>query len=73
MYELLVWAGAALSVVGLAGLIWSVVRVASAKRQKLADEDLRAVIQGVLPYNLGALFLSVIGLMLVMLGLTLGA
>ena len=46
MYELLVWAGAALSVVGLAGLIWSVVRVASAKRQKLADEELRAVIQG---------------------------
>ncbi|APG46700.1 MULTISPECIES: hypothetical protein [Phaeobacter] len=72
MYEILVWAGAAVSVAGLVGLMWSVVRVMQAKRQKLDDDALRAVVQKVLPYNLGALFLSVIGLMLVMLGLTLG-
>ncbi|AFO90995.1 hypothetical protein D1822_06365 [Phaeobacter inhibens] len=72
MYEIMVWAGAAVSVAGLIGLMWSVVRVMQAKRQKLDDDDLRAVVQKVLPYNLGALFLSVIGLMLVMLGLTLG-
>ncbi|MFV1531442.1 hypothetical protein VWZ88_10810 [Phaeobacter sp. JH20_36] len=72
MYEILVWAGAAVSVAGLFGLMWSVLRVMQAKRQKLDDDALRAVIQKVLPYNLGALFLSVIGLMLVMLGLSLG-
>ncbi|MEK0163247.1 hypothetical protein VWX97_13425 [Phaeobacter sp. JH18-32] len=72
MYEILVWAGAAVSVAGLLGLMWSVLRVMQAKRQKLDDDALRAVIQKVLPYNLGALFLSVIGLMLVMLGLSLG-
>ncbi|AFO87282.1 MULTISPECIES: hypothetical protein [Phaeobacter] len=72
MYEIMVWAGAAVSVAGLIGLMWSVVRVMQAKRQKLDDDALRAVVQKVLPYNLGALFLSVIGLMLVMLGLTLG-
>ncbi|AUQ50309.1 hypothetical protein [Phaeobacter inhibens] len=72
MYEIMVWAGAAISVAGLIGLMWSVVRVMQAKRQKLDDDALRAVVQKVLPYNLGALFLSVIGLMLVMLGLTLG-
>ncbi|CAM3650601.1 hypothetical protein PHIN109289_01905 [Phaeobacter inhibens] len=72
MYEIMVWAGAAISVAGLIGLMWSVVRVMQAKRQKLDDDALRAVVQKVMPYNLGALFLSVIGLMLVMLGLTLG-
>ena len=72
MYEIMVWAGAAVSVAGLIGLMWSVMRVMQAKRQKLDDDALRAVVQKVLPYNLGALFLSVIGLMLVMLGLTLG-
>ncbi|WP_405116435.1 hypothetical protein L0Z64_11170 [Phaeobacter sp. BS23] len=72
MYEIMVWASAAVSVAGLIGLMWSVVRVMQAKRQKLDDDALRAVVQKVLPYNLGALFLSVIGLMLVMLGLTLG-
>ncbi|ATF18669.1 hypothetical protein [Phaeobacter gallaeciensis] len=72
MYEIMVWAGAGVSVAGLIGLMWSVVRVMQAKRQKLDDDALRAVVQKVLPYNLGALFLSVIGLMLVMLGLTLG-
>ncbi|UWR50354.1 hypothetical protein [Phaeobacter inhibens] len=72
MYEIMVWTGAAVSVAGLIGLMWSVVRVMQAKRQKLDDDALRAVVQKVLPYNLGALFLSVIGLMLVMLGLTLG-
>lgn len=72
MYEIMIWVGAAVSVAGLIGLMWSVVRVMQAKRQKLDDDALRAVVQKVLPYNLGALFLSVIGLMLVMLGLTLG-
>ena len=45
------------------------VRVAKARRQKLDDEALRAVVQSVLPLNLGALLLSVIGLMLVMVGI----
>jgi len=72
MFKAIVWAGAALSVAGLLGLVWCIVRVAKARRQKLDDEALRAVVQSVLPYNLGALFLSVIGLMLVMTGIFLG-
>lgn len=72
MFEAIVWAGAALSVAGLLGLVWCIVRVAKARRQKLDDEALRAVVQSVLPYNLVALFLSVIGLMLVMTGIFLG-
>ena len=66
---LLTWGGASVSLIGLAGLIWSIVRVASARRAKLSDAQMRAVLQSALPLNLGALFLSVIGLMMVILGI----
>ena len=70
--EMMVWAGAALSILGLAGLIWSILRVMQGRRRTSDDEELRAAVQAVLPYNLGALFVSVIGLMLVILGIFLG-
>jgi hypothetical protein len=72
MYEIMIWAGAALSLVGLCGLIWCILRVARARRAKLADDQMRAILQSVLPVNMGALFLSVIGLMLVVVGVILG-
>ncbi|KIC37210.1 hypothetical protein [Leisingera sp. ANG-M7] len=72
MFDLIVWTGAAVSVAGLLGLIWCIIKVARARRQKLDDEALRAVVQSVLPYNLGALLLSVLGLMLVMVGIFFG-
>lgn len=72
MFEIMIWAGAALTVAGLAGLIWSIIRVSRARRAGLSDKDLRAAVQAVLPLNLGALFLSVLGLMLVILGISLG-
>lgn len=67
--ELLVWIGAALSLLGLCGLVWTILRVMTARRKIKDDDALRAVIQSVLPYNLGALFVSVIGLMLVIVGI----
>ncbi|MGR3621839.1 hypothetical protein [Pseudophaeobacter sp.] len=72
MFDILVWVGAALSVAGLIGLLWCILHVVKARSRKLDDEALRAVVQSVLPYNLGALFLSVLGLMLVMVGIFLG-
>ncbi|WP_333683567.1 hypothetical protein [Pontibaca methylaminivorans] len=72
MFEAMVLAGAALSLLGLAGLVWSILRVARARRARLSDEDLRAVLKSALPINLGALFLSVLGLMLVVIGVMLG-
>ncbi|MBJ6371455.1 hypothetical protein [Sedimentitalea arenosa] len=72
MFDMMVWAGAAVSLLGLAGLIWCIIRVWSARRAKLADDDMRKVLEKVLPLNLGALFLSVIGLMLVVVGVMLG-
>lgn len=70
--ELLIWLGAGISLTGLAGLIWCIVRVWQARRAGLSDADLRAAVQKVVPLNTGVLFLSVIGLMLVVLGVVLG-
>ena len=69
LFDGLVWGGAAVSVLGLVGLMWCVVTVWRARRAKLDDAAMRAVMQRVLPRNLGALFLSVIGLMLVIVGI----
>ncbi len=68
----LIWGGAALSVAGLIGLVWCIVRVWKARRADLSDEDLRTVVRKVVPLNMGALFLSVIGLMMVILGIFMG-
>jgi hypothetical protein len=67
--EMLVWIGAVISVTGLCGLVYCILRVLRAKRSGMEDEALRAAVAKVVPLNLGALFLSVIGLMLVILGI----
>ncbi|WP_223422869.1 hypothetical protein [Tateyamaria pelophila] len=69
LFDGLIWGGAAISVLGLVGLMWCVVTVWRARRAKLDDTEMRAVMQRVLPRNLGALFLSVIGLMVVIIGI----
>lgn len=70
--EWLVWLGAAITLAGVAGLIASVVRVRAARRGAADDAALRALLQRVIPLNLGALLLSALGLMAVVTGLVLG-
>ncbi len=70
--EIVVWSGAALSALGIVGIIYSIVAVTRAKRANLPDEELRARISRILPVNLGALFVSMIGLMTVIVGVMLG-
>ncbi len=65
----LIWGGALVSVIGLIGLILSIVKVAKARKADLSDDELRAAVQKVMPLNMGSLFLSVIGLMMVILGI----
>ncbi len=69
---MMIWVGAVVSVTGLAGIVWCIVRVARARRGNLDDDAMRAVLQSVIPVNMGALFLSVVGLMLVVVGVILG-
>lgn len=68
----LIWGGAAVSLAGLLGLMWCIIRVWKARRAGLPDEELREEVRKVVPLNMGALFLSVIGLMMVILGIFLG-
>ena len=70
--EWLIWLGAALSVVGLVGIVWCILLVVRARRAKPSDEEMRAQLARVLPLNMGALVLSAVGLMMVVLGIILG-
>lgn len=69
VFEILIWSGAFISFVGLCGLVWCIVFIARARRAKLSDEQMRVRLRKAVPLNLGSLFLSVIGLMLVVLGI----
>lgn len=69
VFDIIIWSGAGLSLIGLIGLIWCIIRVARARRTGLSDEEMRAVLQKVVPLNLGALCVSMLGLMMVILGI----
>ena len=69
MFEILIWGGATITLIGLALLMWCILRVAKARKLHSDDEEaLRTAMQSVVPANLGALFLSAIGLMMVVIG-----
>ena len=69
--EILIWIGSVLSILGLIGLLWCIKTVIKAKKLANSDEELRTSLQKVVPLNMAALFLSAIGLMLVILGIML--
>tara|TARA_B110000908_G_C10237933_1_gene444434 strand:+ start:124 stop:363 length:240 start_codon:yes stop_codon:yes gene_type:complete len=71
IFEMIIWAGASVSVIGLLGIVWCIIRVARARRADLAEDEMQTTLQSVIPINLGALFLSVIGLMMVGVGIAL--
>jgi len=70
--NMLIWPGAAITLFGLGGLVWCILGVARARRAGLPDAELRATLQRIVAFNLGALGLSALGLMLVVLGIVLG-
>ena len=70
--QMLIPAGAAVTVLGLIGLVWCIIRVARARKSGLDDDGLRALMQSLVALNLGALCLSAIGLMLVVMGILFG-
>lgn len=68
----LIWAGAALTMVGLGGLVYCILRAARAKRAGLDDAAMRAELQRVVTINLAAVGLSALGLAAVVAGILLG-
>lgn len=65
----LIWGGAVVSFSGLVGLIWCIIKARQAKNAASSDEELNAAIRTLIPWNMGALFLSTIGLIIVILGI----
>ncbi|WP_158965865.1 hypothetical protein [Chachezhania sediminis] len=72
MFDIIIWAGAVLSLAGVAGLFWCVLKVVRARRKGLNDDELRVVLQSIVPLNLAALLVSALGLALVAVGVILG-
>jgi F0F1-type ATP synthase membrane subunit c/vacuolar-type H+-ATPase subunit K len=70
--QTLIWAGAAVTLLGLAGLIVAIRRALAVRKATLPDAETREALQKIVPLNLGSLFLSAIGLMLVVVGILLG-
>jgi soluble lytic murein transglycosylase-like protein len=68
----LIWGGAALSLVGVAGLVYCIMLALRARRSGLPEDDVRAQLQRVVTLNMGALGVSALGLMLVVTGILLG-
>lgn len=68
----LIWGGSVLTVLGLGGILWCIRLVVRARREGLEESALRARLQRIVAMNLGALGLSVLGLMAVIAGISLG-
>jgi hypothetical protein len=68
----LIWGGSTLTLLGLGGILWCIRLVVRARREGLEESALRARLQRIVAMNLGALGLSVLGLMAVIAGISLG-
>lgn len=66
---LLVYAGTAIALIGLLVLGWCIWAAIAAKRAGLPDALLRARLQRIVTINMGALLISVLGLMAVITGI----
>ncbi|SDE03819.1 hypothetical protein [Limimaricola pyoseonensis] len=69
--ELVVWIGAAITLAGFAAILWSLIAVMRLRRQGLEDAQMRARLARIVPLNIGALMLSMLGLIMVVVGVIL--
>ncbi|WP_444665721.1 hypothetical protein [Cereibacter changlensis] len=68
----LIWIGAAISLAGVAGLVWCIMLAMQARKAGLEEEAMRARLQRVVTLNMAALGISALGLMCVVVGILLG-
>lgn len=69
--QILIWTGAAITLIGLFGLLWCILLAARAKRENLSSEVMRTRLRRLVPINLASLLVSAIGLMMVIVGIVL--
>ena len=72
VFDIVIWAGAVLTLAGLTGILWCIWAVWRARRQGLDEAAFRTRMQRVVAVNMAALAASVLGLMAVLLGIMLG-
>jgi hypothetical protein len=70
--QALIWAGAAMTLAGVAGLGYCVLRTIRARRAGLDDAAMRAELQRLIAINMAALGFSALGLASVVAGILLG-
>ena len=69
--DFLIILGTVVTLIGLGVLIWCIIMVASARRNIKDDVQMRERLQKMAAFNMLALFLSFIGLMIVVVGVIL--
>ncbi|EYD71392.1 hypothetical protein [Limimaricola hongkongensis] len=69
--DIIIWIGAAITLVGFAAILWSLLAVLRLRRQGLDDAQMRTRLARIVPLNIGALMLSMLGLMMVVVGIIL--
>jgi len=67
--EWMVWIGAGMTFAGIALLVWCVAIAVKAKRAGLEGADMELRLRGLVALNLGAVAISALGLMLVVIGI----
>ncbi|MFN3575467.1 MAG: hypothetical protein ACK4TJ_00550 [Tabrizicola sp.] len=70
--QALIWAGAGLTLLGVAGLGYCILAATRARRAGLDDAAMRAALQRVVTLNLAAVAVSALGLAAVVAGILLG-
>ncbi|MCV6823950.1 MULTISPECIES: hypothetical protein [Halocynthiibacter] len=68
----LIITGAVVSFLGLCGLVYCIVSAMKARKSNLDDEAMRVHLRGLVAWNMGALFTSILGLMIVVVGIMFG-
>lgn len=69
--EILIWIGAGVSLLGVAGLVWCILLAMRARKSGMEDDAMRAELQRVVVLNMAALGVSALGLMMVVAGIIL--
>lgn len=70
--EMLIWGGAALTMTGVLTLLWCILLAMRARKSDLPEDQIKAQLQRVVVLNLGALAVSGLGLIVVVVGVILG-
>lgn len=67
--DVLIWIGAAISLLGLGGILYCIYAAMRARATAADDSELRTTLQRIVTINLAAFFVSVLGLMCIVVGI----